>query len=43
MTLTEIGYGTTMIVALGLLRFGVPLLLTWVISKAAYGLEHLAS
>ena len=42
MTLTELGYGTTMIVALGVIRFGVPLALTWVISKAANGLEHLA-
>ena len=43
MTLTEIGYGATMFVALGLLRFGVPMLLTWVISKAAYGLEHITA
>ena len=43
MTLPEFAVVASFITGLAVIRFGLPIMLTWLVGRAADGLEHLPS
>ena len=43
MNITDVAYMSAVMVALAALRFGVPILVTWLVGKAAVRLTHASS